>query len=269
MANKMAKRHRGTYKPDHPAPYEIGRGKIETFIKCPACFYMDRVLGIKFPQTFGWNINIATDVLLKRDFNQYRELQQAHPFLIASGKGHLVPFQHEDFNRWTIAQQLGLRTTHEPTHFIIGGGLDDVWSNTQTGQIHVVEYKSTSSGTIGKEITLDDPWKISYRRQVEMYQWILRQNGFDVSDTTYFLYCDGDRFTDQSFLGEEDASMQFKMSLLEYEGNDSWIEKTLFRIKETLSLPTCPEHSETGSGLDCNLPCEYGILLKGVKDHNL
>ena len=54
MATKMAKRHRGTYKPDHPAPYEIGRGKIETFIKCPACFYMDRVLGIKFPQTFGW-----------------------------------------------------------------------------------------------------------------------------------------------------------------------------------------------------------------------
>ena len=26
-------RHRGTYKPDHPEPYELGRSQIEDFIK--------------------------------------------------------------------------------------------------------------------------------------------------------------------------------------------------------------------------------------------
>ncbi|SVC82983.1 uncharacterized protein METZ01_LOCUS335837, partial [marine metagenome] len=80
-------RHRGTYKPDHPEPYEISRSKIEGFIKCPACFYMDRVLGIKFPPIFGFNINEATDVLLKRDFENYREQQLPHPFLVQAGMG--------------------------------------------------------------------------------------------------------------------------------------------------------------------------------------
>jgi len=262
-------RHRGTYKPDHPEPYEISRSKIEGFIKCPACFYMDRVLGIKFPSIFGFNINEATDVLLKRDFEKYREQQLPHPFLVQAGMGHLVPFRHEEFHKWTVALQLGLRTAFEPAHFIVGGGLDDVWLNQDTEKIHVVEYKSTSSKKPGKKMTVEDPWKISYRRQVELYQWILRRNGFDVSDTVYFLYCDGDRFDDRDFLRQEDAVMQFKMSLFEYEGDDSWVEDTLLAIKETLLLSHCPEHAQTGFGLAGNLPCEYGILLKGAKDQGL
>ena len=31
-------RHRGTYKPDHPKPYEISRSQIQAFMNCPACF---------------------------------------------------------------------------------------------------------------------------------------------------------------------------------------------------------------------------------------
>jgi hypothetical protein len=29
---------------------------------------------------------------------------------------------------------------------------------------------------------------MSYKRQLEVYQWLLRQNGLDVSDTGYFVY---------------------------------------------------------------------------------
>ena len=40
-------RHRGTFKPEKTEPYEISRSRVENFIKCPACFWMDRVKGIK------------------------------------------------------------------------------------------------------------------------------------------------------------------------------------------------------------------------------
>ena len=43
-------RHRGTYKPDHPEPYEVSRSQIQSFMNCPACFWMNRVKGIKFPE---------------------------------------------------------------------------------------------------------------------------------------------------------------------------------------------------------------------------
>ena len=65
-------------------------------------------------------------VSLKKDFDKYRELQKPHPFMERHGLGHLVPYKHDDFETWTRALILGLRTMHEPSGLIIGGGLDDV-----------------------------------------------------------------------------------------------------------------------------------------------
>ena len=92
-------RHRGKYNPDNPEPYEISRGKVENFIKCKACFWLDRVGGVHFPSIPGFNINSNTDTLLKRDFDQYRG-KSAHPFMIANGVGHLKPFAHDDIKKW-------------------------------------------------------------------------------------------------------------------------------------------------------------------------
>ncbi|MCK4968107.1 MAG: PD-(D/E)XK nuclease family protein [Candidatus Aenigmarchaeota archaeon] len=72
----------------------------------------------------------------------------------------------------------------------IFGAIDDVWINEQD-ELIVVDYKSTS---VDKEITLDDEWKIVYKRQMEIYQWILRRdkrNHQQVSNFGYFVYCNG------------------------------------------------------------------------------
>ena len=243
-------RHRGTYKPENPVPYELGRSRIQSFMDCPACFYLDRVEGIPVPSLYGWPLNSATDVLLKKDFDACRQRQESHPFLIKKGLGHFVPFQHDDFQRWTVATQLGLHTVHEQTNLKVGGGLDDVWLNTKTNQIHVVDYKSTSSGKEGNVISLDDRPYIKI--QIEFYQWVLLQNGFDVSPTGYVLYVDGDRFTPGGMLREDDATMRFKVSLLDFEGNTDWIEPVLFEIREMLDTQACPEHE---------FACPYGKYL--------
>ena len=78
--------------------------------------------------------------------------------------------------------------------------INDVWFNTKTEQLHIVDYKSTSQKTEGMEITLEDKWKAAYKRQMDLYVWVMQKKGFNVSSTGYFLYCDGDRFSDYSFL---------------------------------------------------------------------
>ena len=83
-------RHRGQYKPENENPYELSRGKVETFIRCPACFWLDRAKGVHFPSMPGFNLNTNTDTLLKRDFDQYRG-KDPHPFMEANGLGHLIP----------------------------------------------------------------------------------------------------------------------------------------------------------------------------------
>ena len=259
----MGKRHRGQFDPSKEAPYELSRSRIENFVKCPACFYLVQVKDIKFPSIPVFNINEATDILLKRDFDGCREAGVSHPYLESQGYGHMIPFKHDDFELWTQSLHFGaegrFHTIHEATNLKIGGGLDDVWLNTETNKLHIVDYKSTSQKSAGKILTLDDKWKAAYKRQMDLYIWIMGQKGFDVSDLGYFLYCDGDRFTDQPFLGEIAANMCFKMSLLPYTSNQDWIEPTLQRIHKTLHATSCPEHS---------LYCEYGTFLAayaGVK----
>ena len=87
-------RHRGTYNPENKEAYELSRSRIENFVKCPACFYLTQVKGIKFPSIPGFNINEATDVLLKRDFDKFRGAETTHDFLINLDMGHLIPFEH-------------------------------------------------------------------------------------------------------------------------------------------------------------------------------
>jgi len=256
-------RHRGQYDPEQTEPYELSRSRVENFVKCPACFHLQQVEGIKFPSIPGFNINEATDILLKRDFDRCRDAQQTHPFLEATGYGRMIPFKHEDFELWTQSLHFGapgrLHTIHEPTHLKIGGGLDDVWLNSDTGQLHIVDYKSTSQKSPDKEINLNDEWKDAYKRQMDLYVWILRRKGFDVSDVGFFLYCDGDRFSDYEFLREEYASMKFKMTLIPYAIDQDWIEKTLSGIRACLDSEIRPQHSQK---------CEFGKLfdqLEGLK----
>ena len=71
-------RHRGTYKPEHPEPYEVSRSQIQSFMNCPACFWMNRVKGIKFPGMPGFLLNTATDTLLKKDFDMCLSLLETY-----------------------------------------------------------------------------------------------------------------------------------------------------------------------------------------------
>ena len=90
---------------------------------------------------------------------------------------------------------------------------------------------------------------------MDLYVWLMRRKGFDVSDIGYFLYCDGDRFTSNSFLGSEKATMQFKMSILPYSARLGWIEPTLVAIQKTLNSKAVPRHNDY---------CEFGKFLKQV-----
>ncbi len=262
-------RHRGTFKPSRPEPYELSRGRVEDFIQCPACFWLDRVKGVKFPSIPGFNINSATDLLLKRDFNRYRERQLSHPFMIRNGLEHLVPFAHEDLERWVNALHFGaslnhFNTIHEETNILFGGGIDDVWRNVETNELHVVDYKSTSQGVMSpkkepKEINLEGRWKQGYKRQIEMYQWILRRKGFQVNDIGYFVYVDGQHYGIDGMLDdtENQANMSFKATLLTYRGDDSWVADALQNIHAVLNQTDCPNH-----GPDC----EHARFFDGVSE---
>lgn len=228
------KRTRNIFDPASDAPFKVSRSKIELFSSCPRCFYIDLCLGVGQPPGFPFNLNSAVDALLKKEFDIHRAQNTAHPLMEAYGLD-AVPFQHEKMNEWRDAFK-GITHHHEPSNFFVTGGVDDVWVNP-AGELIIVDYKATSKES---EVTIDAEWQNSYKRQMEIYQWLFRQNDFAVSKTGYFVYCNGKRDR-ESF----DGKLEFDIKLIPYDGNDAWIPDALLKMKETLMSHAVPEPGES------------------------
>lgn len=242
---------RTKYLFDHQSksPFKLSRSKIELFINCPRCFYLDRRLGVGQPPGYPFSLNSAVDKLLKKEFDLHRNKQTAHPLMLAQGI-NAVPFQHEKIELWRNALRGGIEYLHLPTNLLLSGAIDDIWVG-QDKELFIVDYKSTAKE---EEVTLDADWQISYKRQMEIYQWLFRRNDFKVSSTGYFVYCNGDTGK-ESF----DAKLEFDIKIIPYEGNDSWIEAKILELHECLMSPAIPEHNP-----DCDF-CAYDKALRSVE----
>lgn len=216
-------RQKNIFDPKSKKPFKLSRSKLEMFHECPRCFYLDRRLGVSRPSMPGFTLNSAVDHLLKKEFDIYRLKQVAHPLMKAYGL-KAVPFRHQDLDQWR-ENFVGVQFLHPPTNFLIFGAVDDVWLGTD-GKLIVVDYKATSTD---KPISLDDYYKQGYKRQMEIYQWLLRQNGHQVADRGYFVYVNG-RKDLQAF----DARLEFKVDLIPYEGNDAWVENHIVEAYKCL-----------------------------------
>jgi len=89
-----ANRTRNIYDPKSNEPFKLSRSKIENFMACKKCFYLDRRLGIGEPPGYPFNLNTAVDTLLKKEFDIHRAKRVPHPLMKAYGL-NAVPFSHE------------------------------------------------------------------------------------------------------------------------------------------------------------------------------
>jgi ATP-dependent exoDNAse (exonuclease V) beta subunit len=70
-----------------------------------------------------------------------------------------------------------MKKAHTPTNLIVTGAVDDLWLNP-AGEIIVVDYKATAKNG---EVNIDADWQMAYKRQMEVYQWLVRRH----------VYCNG------------------------------------------------------------------------------
>lgn len=240
-------RYDSVYTPGQKAAFKVSRSKIDLFVDCPRCFWLDRRLGIKRPSMPPFQLNNAVDTLLKREFDEYRQKKAPHPWMSAIGLD-AIPLEDTRLDDWRD-NFVGVQFQHEPTNLIVFGAVDDVWV-TSEGEVLVVDYKATAKD---KEINdLDPPgsWHDSYRRQMEVYQWLLRKNGLKVSNTGYFVYANG-QANEKSF----DNTIKFVTNTFPYIGDDSWVEETLKQLKSCLE-GDIPAVGSGAMGRGCE-HCDY------------
>ena len=241
-------RTRNLYSPKSKEPFRLSRSKIDLFIKCPRCFYMDRKLGVGQPPGYPFSLNSAVDKLLKKEFDIYRAKGTPHPLMKACGL-NAIPFAHAKMDEWRDSLRRGITYNFPKTNLLITGGVDDVWV-TPKGELIIVDYKATSKE---EEVTLDADWQDAYKRQMEIYQWLFRKNGFKVSPTGYFVYCNGITDTDMF-----DSKLEFNIKLIPYKGDDSWVEGTIKDLYKCIKSDRIPT-----SGEDCDF-CAYTRAVTSI-----
>jgi CRISPR/Cas system-associated exonuclease Cas4 (RecB family) len=233
------------YQPGQVKPFRVSRSKIELFMQCPRCFWLDVRLKIGRPSSPPFNINNAIDALFKKEFDTYRANGKPHPIMV-SNNIKAVPYVHADLNTWRT-NFTGVATVHEPTNLHVFGAVDDVWIGDDK-QLIVVDYKATSKAS---PVSIDADWQISYKRQMEVYQWLLRQNGFEVSDVGYFVYTNA-RLDLDSF----EDHLEFLTKLIPYSGDDAWVEPTLKKMKQCMDNDVMPPVGDAAMGGPCEF-CTY------------
>lgn len=210
---------------------KLSRSKIELSTECPRCFWLDMVKGVKRPPGFPFTLNNAVDFMLKREFDEHREAGTAHR-IIKENKIDAIPYNCPEINSWRH-NFTGVQVEHKATDFLVYGAVDDIWINSKK-ELMVVDYKATGA----KEHSIYD----SYRRQMEIYQWLLRTRGEKVSDTGYFLFCKVNK--DKGFA---DTQMSFDVYLEPMKGDSSWVEGAILNARKLYDGSMPPAGAE----------CEY------------
>lgn len=209
---------------------KLSRSKLELFLDCPRCFWLDMKKGVKRPPPAPYTINTAIDGLLKKEFDVCRENGTAH-YLIKKYNINAIPYKCKEINTWRT-NFTGVQFHHKPTDFLVFGAVDDVWVNP-AGELIVVDYKATGANN----------YQIypGYKRQMEVYQWLLIQNGYKVSKTGYFLFAKVNKNN-----GFAEGKLSFDLTLEPLEGNSSWVKDALANAHKVINSsianpnPECP-----------------------------
>ena len=146
----------------------------------------------------------------------------------------LVPYKSPSLDDWRDSTK-GITSVHQDTNLELYGAIDDLWVDP-AGELSVVDYKATSTAA---EISLRDAKFDRYKRQLEMYQWLLKRNDLRLSQTAYLLFANADR-SRESF----DRKLDFAYTLLPYMGDDHWVEPALIDAKAALDADMLPPSTE-------------------------
>jgi hypothetical protein len=225
----------------------FSRSKLELYVECARCFYDEVVYGLRRVSGPAFTLNIAVDALFKREFDHYRALGQPHPLFATVGLD-AVPLQDERLERWRNAFK-GARYTCATTGWSLTGGLDDVWQ-APDGTVYVADYKATAKDA---EVTAEGLYP-GYRRQMEIYQWLLQAEGCTVSDTAWFVYANGvgalDRFDDR---------LTFRTKLVRYDGDRSWVPGAFIEAVQLVESRRRPLPAEACSW------CRYAAMKRALE----
>lgn len=253
---------RNIYTPNQNKDFKVSRSKFDDFRKCPRCFYCDVVKGFVAPGTPGWALNTKTDELLKKEFDKFREDEKPHSFFLQNNLEHVIPYKNNNIARDIYGNEIipykakkpytvmdvwrtnahGISIRFKNTNLILYGSVDDIWFDTRTKELIVVDYKSQGTNNeVNPDTYFNEEYKLDYQRQLNFYSYLLNHQQGDLANIkvskTAFLYVVNARGLEENF----DNKLIFESTLVPVAISDEGIEDDIQKMLDLMNSSTVPE----------------------------
>ena len=234
---------------------QLSRSTVERYISCPRCCVLEKNYKIK-PPSLPFTLNIAVDNLCKNEFDFYRKEQRAHP-LFTKNNIEAIPFNHKDIDTWRNNFK-GLKYFSKEYKYEFVGAIDDVWQK-QNGELIIADIKATSRNNFNWDQTFRKyEYPKAYKRQLEMYQWLFKKNGFKVAKEAYIIYFNGKK--NQEFFNNK---LEFEPHVIKLNCSTEWVEKKIIETVRLLRASFFPEPSKDCE--NCNYLKQRWYLSRNLK----
>lgn len=214
--------------------YKLSPRRVNLFMECERCFWLHINEGVKRPSGPFPSLPGGMDDIIKDHFDKFREKGRQPPELRES-EVDATPINDtellEDAREWRNQPKYH----DEDNDVLLRGGVDDLL-RTKDNSIIVLDYKTR--GYPPKDEVPD-----YYARQVNLYNLILRENGYTTADHGLLLYY----YPDQV---QETGEVLFKNELKQVPVDIEAAQQLLRDAADTLNA-TIPDHNP-----DCDF-CDW------------
>jgi hypothetical protein len=159
---------------------KLSPSSINLMIECPKCFWLQINKGIKRPSGAFPSLPSGMDKILKEHFDRFMVKGELPPELKKEDciKGCKLFDDKAKLDVWR-SNFKGIEYVDEKSGIMLHGAVDNLLVKGK--KLIVLDYKTR--GFPCKEDTHEH-----YQAQMDLYNFLLRKNGFDTEDYTYLLF---------------------------------------------------------------------------------
>src|SRR3989344_4986275 len=161
-------------------PYKLSPTSINLMLECPRCFWLQLVKKIKRPEGIFPSLPGGMDMILKKYFDKFMQRGELPPEIREYGieNGYKLFSDKAKLDVWR-SNFKGIQYKDKTSGILLRGAVDNILEKGK--KLVVLDYKTR--GYPLKEDTHEH-----YQVQMNIYNFLLRKNGYDTTDYAYLLF---------------------------------------------------------------------------------
>ncbi|MBI3190310.1 PD-(D/E)XK nuclease family protein [archaeon] len=158
--------------------YKLSPSSLNLLEECPRCFWLYVTQKRSRPSGAFPSLPSGVDRILKHHFDKYRELGELPPELHKHGVAGKL-FSDMDLLKVWRNNLKGLQFIDKENKIMLRGAVDDLLQNDE--KIIALDFKT-------RGFALKEDTHHHYQHQLNLYNFLLRKNGYDTEDYAYLLF---------------------------------------------------------------------------------